>query len=412
MKVTKGNTNLKIPPGAPSKDSWRYGIGIPFQLTSSKAAIFCNFHLEYAPTYDVEAGTDLIIFDDISNISAENAIPINRNHEEVNPNTGKLSIMVKYPIMGGFVPVDAKAADGSAHPHAGTGFGVSQVVPLDSEEYLYDFTYRFFELYQFAYDGKEFQVLSKERTISGNYPELNPGLKSAIPDGNDLLFACNDITKGVGVSRWKQNGTDWYKDSFSPVNDLDNIEPSVIRDIDGALLFSSRIGDDIRIWRSDDNAETWKRIINKKGLRSNSPVTINQAADGTPYIVSNLSQQLVDETRRIYESGSENNGREILGIWPLNVKRTDLLPVIVARDCKDEFGTPPGGSSWVCDHPSGATIRLSDGKWHSIIVYRMLELAEIQRWWLRSGIETPAPQTGCYVEEIHSTDKAIPAWNF
>ena len=77
MKVTKGNTNLKIPPSALSKDIWRYGIGIPFQLTSSRAAFFCNSHIEYAPTYDVEAGTDLIIFDDISNISAKNAIPIN-----------------------------------------------------------------------------------------------------------------------------------------------------------------------------------------------------------------------------------------------------------------------------------------------------------------------------------------------
>jgi hypothetical protein len=280
--------------------------------------------------------------------------------------------MVKYPVVGGFVPVGAKAADGSPHPHAGTGFGVSDVVPIDAETHLYDFTYRMLELYQFAYDGKDFQVLNNERINSGNYPELNPGLKSAIPDGNDLLFACNDITKGVGVSRWKHNGTGWYKDSFSPVNDLDNIEPSLIRDVDDALLFSSRIGDDIQIWRSEDDAETWKRIISRKGLRSNSPVTINQAADGTPYIASNLSQQLVDETRKIYESGSENNGREILGIWPLNDKRTDFMPIIIARDCRDEFGAPPGGSSWVCDHPSGATIKLSDGKWHSILVYRML----------------------------------------
>ena len=99
-------------------------------------------------------------------------------------------------------------------------------------------------------------------------------------------------------------------------------------------------------------------------------------------------------------------------MWPLNDTRTDLMPVLVARDCRGEYGAPPGGSSWVCDHPSGATIRLADGKWHSIIVYRMLELAEIQRWWLRSGIEAPTPQTGCYVEEVHSTDSAIPAWNF
>ena len=82
--------------------------------------------------------------------------------------------MVKYPVAGGFVPVDAKTADGSAHPHSGTGFGVSEVVPIDSETHLYDFTYRMLELYQFAYDGQDFQVLSREGIISGNYPELNP----------------------------------------------------------------------------------------------------------------------------------------------------------------------------------------------------------------------------------------------
>jgi hypothetical protein len=401
MNVTKGNVDIKVPPDAHSKEIWRYGIGIPFQLTSSKGAIFCNIHLEYGATYDFEAGTDLIIFDDISNISSKEAIPINRNHEEINPNTGKLSIMVKYPVIGGFVPRDAKLTDKSPHPHAGTGFGISEVVPFDAKTYQMDFTYRFQELFQFAYNGKDFHILDKERIISGKFPGLNPGLTSAIPDGEDLLFASTDSTKGVGVARWKHNAKGWYNHSFSPVTIQDTHEPSLIRDLDGALLFTTRIGDDIQIWRSYDDALTWKQIINKKGVRSNSPVTLNQAVDGTPYVASDISQEIINDS-----------AREILGIWPLNAKRTGLKPVIIARDCRVEFGSPPGGSSWVCDHPSAATIKLSDGKWHNILAYRILELAEIQRWWLRRGTETPTPQTGCYIEEVYSTGKVIPTWNF
>ena len=229
MNVTKGNVDLKVPPGAPSKEVWRYGIGIPFQLTSSKGSLFCNIHLEYGPTYDFEVGTDLIIFDDISKISSNEAIPISRNHEEINPNTRKSCIMVKYPIRGGFVPRDAKLTDGSTHPHAGTGFGISLVIPFDAKTYQMDFTYTFLKLFQFAYNGKDFQVLNKERIIGGKFPGLNPGLTSAIPDGDDLLFACNDISKGVGVSRWKHNAKGWYKHSFSPVNNQATHEPGETR---------------------------------------------------------------------------------------------------------------------------------------------------------------------------------------
>ena len=155
------------------------------------------------------------------------------------------------------------------------------------------------------------------------------------------------------------------------------------------------------LWRSCDAAETWNAIVVKRGAKSNSPVAINQTVDGTPYVVSDIPQKIID-----------GSAREVLGIWPLNEKRTDFEPVIIARNCRDEFGSPPGGSTWVCDHPSAATMRLSDGKWHNILAYHILELAEIQRWWHRKGAQTPTPQTGCYVEEVHSPGEAIPAWNF
>ena len=82
--------------------------------------------MEYAPGTDFEVGTDMILLSDLSQLSAANALPVSRNHEEIKPNSGRPSensVMVKYWIRGGFVPLGAKRQDGSSHPHAGTGFG-------------------------------------------------------------------------------------------------------------------------------------------------------------------------------------------------------------------------------------------------------------------------------------------------
>ena len=52
---------------------------------------------------------------------------------------------------------------------------------------------------------------------------------------------------------------------------------------------------------------------------------------GTPFVVSSIAQ---------YADGSD---RETLGLWPLNATLTGLEPVLIARDCRDDFGSPPGG---------------------------------------------------------------------
>jgi hypothetical protein len=42
-------------------------------------------------------------------------------------------------------------------------------------------------------------------------------------------------------------------------------EPSLVRDVDGSLLFSARSAGeahfDVAVWRSADNGETWELII-------------------------------------------------------------------------------------------------------------------------------------------------------
>ena len=57
------------------------------------------------------------------------------------------------------------------------------------------------------------------------------------------------------------------------------------------------------------------------------------------------------------------------------------------------------------DHPSAAVLRLADGEWHGVVVYRVLNSAEHQ------GAE-PAPQTGCYLEEVVSDGPVFAPWRF
>ncbi len=203
-----------IPPTQPEGDTWRYGLGLPFQVAAGKVGLFCGIRGKRG--HDFEAGTDVILFSDLSQIQAEGAIPISRNHNEKNPNSSPAaapSIMVKYPVRGGFVPAGAKLEDGSPHPHAGTGFGICQAIAwTEDQESVYpgEQMYEYVELYQLAYDDGGFRLTETERIP---YDELfegavlaNPGLTNAIADGEDLLFTMGSGIEGgsfSGLTRWR-----------------------------------------------------------------------------------------------------------------------------------------------------------------------------------------------------------------
>ena len=102
-----------------------------------------------------------------------------------------------------------------------------------------------------------------------------------------------------GVSRWQRLDSRWQPVEFVPVvrsreaadpqvvygqrMPVLPMEPSLIRDVDGALLLSARgVYDEadehaIRVWRSTDG-QTWDLVIDIPEVRGQAPVTINQAA--------------------------------------------------------------------------------------------------------------------------------------
>ena len=437
-------------PEAPADKIWLYQLALPFQVSATKAGVFVNVREGLAQGVDFEAGNDILIFGSLDEIPTAKPIVTSRNEILPNPNTvppGKPSTMVKFPVRGGFVPHGAKRADGTPHPHAGTGFGFSimqawQTIvpgppPYRQLSYQGAESYLVWDLQQYSYDGQTFRVKSEHIPIGDILPGWsipNGGVTNAIPDGDDMLIAMlgKEIVKpggdpnsrriGAGVMRMRRDAGKWRAVSIDIVPGTQYLsEPSVIRDIDGRLLFSGRGGrtdqrtNDVQVWRSDKNDRNWEKIIDVKDIIV-TPVSLNQAADGTPYLAAGLNNitpgpndPLTIAAKKAGTPVAVGKGsRSTLCIWPLNADRNGLEKPIVVKDCRAEFGPPPGNSNWTwrADHPSGMALRLADGKWHTLLGVRVQDYREIKE------AMPPTPQTGMYVHEILTRGQPRPVWKF
>ena len=430
-QITRGLVDLVAPNDG---DSFRYGLGFPLQVGPRQAALLCNLRTEQMPTGDFENGVDVLLFNDIDEISRSIAVPITRNERTTDPENRAPRIVIKYPIVGGFVPHGARRADGLAHPHAGTGFGVSEALDFPMQP---DGSYskadktksmvRRAVVHQFSFDGR---IFTAHEDRAGDdllaVPESDwtvyvNGLHTAIADGDDLLYPacatmgdaalCYPTPTAAGVCRWQFREDRWQLSDFEPVAlsrqadqprilydepvELAAAEPSLVRDHDGSLLFTARMcGDEeedhvIRVWRSKDGGKSWSVVIDQSQARGQAPITINRASDGTLYLAANAL-------------GRE---RDLLCLWPLNEQRTGLMDRLEIRDALAEFGPPPTGPVWFMDHPTAVTLRLADGEWHHVLIYRLMDRGE------HAGAAPPA-QTGMYVEEVKSSGPAIPEWLF
>ena len=433
IQVTRGPADRVVPPDG---DGYRYGHGFVFQAAPRLAGMLCNLRTEGFPVGDFEAGMDMIVFERLSDIPTAEAIPLTRNEPYVAEKTGERRIVIKYCTKGGFVPRGALRPDGSPHPHAGTGFVIGEALdfPLKREGY-YDKAeknrgmIRKTEINHFALDGSRLRVVKTEarspsgplRAPASEWAIFAPGMRMAIPDGDDLLFAVQ-ATKGdvsdyhcepaaAGITRWRRLNGLWRPVSFVPVAfnrpaekpvivqgremSLAVAEGTLVRDTDGSLLFSVRSAYSefenhvIRVWRSTDTGKSWKLAFEIPKIRGQAPVTLNRATDGTPYLVGNLL-------------GHE---RDWLVLWPLNNKRTGLLEPVTVRNALKDFGPPPSGKIWWVDHANAGVVRLADGGWRNLLSYRIMDRGE------HSG-KAPPRETGCYVEEVVSAGTPAAAWRF
>ena len=428
IRVTRGAADLVKP--AQGSDL-RYGLGCAFQVSPDQAGLIANLRTQGFQVGDFEAGVDVVLFDRIDAISAEGAKPLTRTSKYADRKTGEWRVAIKYWASGGFIPLGARRPDGDPHPHAGTGFLVCEVNDIAMKGSGYYGYYqksekdkvRTTEVLHLAYDGSELRLVETEartaanplRAAGSDWTVTAPGLQMAVPDGDDLLYACDGSAgpgrRASGVSRWRRLEGRWQLISWVPIAftripkeprrtwcgepiALNAFEPSLIRDTDGALLFTLRTSGSevedhiIRVWRSTDT-HTWELAIEVPRGRGQGPVTLNQAADGTPYLAAN-------------RLGHE---RDWLALWPLTQDRTGLEEPITIRNALKQFGPPPSGKVWFMDSPMAQTVHLADHRWHNLLSYRIMDRGE------HSGL-SPAPQSGLYVEEVISAGPAIPCWNF
>lgn len=429
ITVTRRPRMLCAVPTQSSGHQWVYQMARVFQLSPTEIGLMVNIRWCAIRPVDIEVGNDMVILDRLDCIEPKANMPLNRGEIGKHPRTGEPLLLSRYPLAGGFVPFGVSRIDGTPHPNAGTGFAMSHVIgyPVDDAGNvtvygLWDVPeverYFMIELQQYRYDGIRFSVEKTElfapKALLPGWEFTSMPLGNCVPDGDDLLGglvgkpAGSHEASGSGLARWQRRDDRWQLAAFTPVTGPDGaFEPSLVRDTDGSLLFTARGGasiesesgeeanmisteNDIRVWRSIDSGTCWELTVHARHVRAGTPVTINQALDGTIYIAGNPYRETDSHGQR--QPSIEM--RETLCLWPLAPNRRSLLESVVARDCNTDFGVPPYGSIWRADHPVGFNVRLADNQWHHLLSYRVLEQNECVS-------DAPATvYTGTYLEEI------------
>jgi hypothetical protein len=416
LSMTHSGPRLRVPADARPDYDLRYGLGHIWQLSPTQIAVQANRRPAGVPVVDLEDGGDLFVIERLEDLASTPAIPLLRNEASVHPRNGQAITLVRYPANGGFVPLGARLADGSPHPHAGTGFGLSIILgyPADNSvkrpEATADIVH-LWELQQYRFDGAEFHV--EQREILG-CDAVYPGahiwrqpLGQAIPDGEDLLAGIVSSVDGQrypGMFRWRRRDGAWRPVAHHPVPAPDHcVEPAIIRDLDGALLMSVRtndwwLADRLRVYRSTDTGQTWELWLDDELMRSHGPVILQQTLAGEPYLITNpLRRPCIDNHGRTCHSTWM---REDLHIFKLTEDRRHVQNPVHLFDARRSFGVARHDSAghvnfWYLDHPIAANVRLADGRWHTLVPFRVCELWEV------CTDASSTPYTGLWIEELH-----------
>ena len=423
----------------PDGGQWMYQSARCFQISPAEVGLMVNIRPGGAHVVDLAVGNDLLVLSSLDDVASAKRFVINRSAKYTCPEDGREFLLSMVWSKVAFVPVGARRADGSPHPHASTGFGCSHAVgyppafstrtpeaferwseyeptrgvenPLSPKALAVDpnpvcINY----VHQYRYDGSQFEVSRiDEIHVPGDHgfeeDEWEWGLRSGLPDGDDLLFPLvarrrDDGARVAGLGRWHSTTAGWRVAEFTPVPGAARAtEPTVERDRNGALYFTCRCenrlprAQSIVVWRSEDGGRTWEVVIDEPDLRAASPITINRATDGSLYVLANP----LDPVKR---------NRERLAVWPLSAEGDHLAARMEFLDTTREFGLFRGEYDWYADHPIGEVIRLADGAWHGVITHRGANRIEV------GSDLPPTPWTGTYLADVLSDGEPLPRWRF
>lgn len=442
------------PEGTPAGAEWRYGLGYPFQAARGVGAVLLHIHVEGTPYYGYNNGSDVVLFDTVTPGAPLATIVVARNEYNI-ATAGGMRMVLKSPAVGGFVPRDALKHDARPHPAAGTGFAF---VPCHEFEQIDEegFTWRdpdrldMVDLYSLAFDESGFRATQGGRflldgdstlNVGGGWSFLAAGLGTAIPDGDDLLMPLTAVRDGLascGVSRWVFDRGSWRPSAFSPTtppaaitddptrrrgaNANERIpwsEPSLVRGRDGSLIFCARGSDTfvdadgvehqhlVQLWKSSDGGRSWHVLSRTPGIRQIAPVTVHRTPGGSLFVVT--SPRIAGFT----ESPSTCRGRESLVLWQVDDQRGLHGEPVRVTDAFADFGPPFDSEDaevrncWLVDHPMSACLHLRDGRWHTLLTYRVVATPLY-----RSLALPPSPASGCHIAEVLDGREPRAEWTF
>lgn len=426
----------RAPWQAPPPQEWSYQLATAIQLDGQTAGVLAGLRVGNTPSVDFCAGTDLFPVRDWEWAQAVAPTAVRRGPEAPYPGCEQPGMFSSFPVRGGFVPLGARCCDGRAHPHAGTGFGILREHLYPPAEIKATHTEREPErrlgVQQYRWDGERFHAEEPEFFAAGEVDHIQGWcvdrhcMSTAIPDGQDLLSTLRAhrpgddfLERGVeGLARWRCCDGGWRLVDFTPVTEPGAaFEASLIRDLDGSLLLAARPWKHPHamrpghypspehhswLWRSRDGWR-WEQIMDLPYARSSTPITLNQAADGTPFILLNPYVERTSKGGR----GKSISYRETLQAVPLSADRRRLLDPIAVLDGNQAFGQPSGDALWNISLATAQTLRTADGRWRCMAFYRVIHHTENH-----SAATGLTPQSGTWVSEIVSDGAVVPQWGF
>lgn len=370
-----------------------YELGKLFQLDRSHLLLVASMREQGG--HDFCVGNDGFVFERLSDIAPEKAIPINRldPHYRLKGN-GAPAVQGRFPASGGFVPLGAKLADGKPHPAAGTGFlfsGALTFLPDRSNGHPQaGRADRTIEFLQLRWDGKSlrtgyralvdsFEGIGVGRVPLSNCLEQDKGFLCPFPadDGSHIVVVRFDWDG----RKWKSTaaGTPFGSAPEPPSTGQAYVyryletEPS-IHVAGGRYLLHTRGRDPKgRVYSSTGGLDYTPLFEHPNHT---VPQVMNQGLDGSLYIATNTGPGYL---------------RNPLLAFP--VEGTALGQPLVIHDERG-LRDPKGKQVPFVDHGVGGNFYV-EGRWRHLFLYRVCDLHETNG----DGL-APLPGTGLYLAEM------------
>jgi hypothetical protein len=374
-KIVEHGAVLTVPAGhiAGTTGNVTYELGFCVQLDATHCLLVAS--MDEQGGGDLCVGNDAFVFERLSDIQADRAIPVNRvdPHYKLKHSPG-YAFLAKFPSRMGFIPLGSKLEDGRDHPGAGTGFVLSGCLTKEEKQST-EAPEAPFELIQLRWDGQQLTVLPGVVVTELLGLELNgnAAITNALPMGESLLLPIG-IGDGIRMFQFDWNGGEWAAtkagESFITNHGREGLpgeelsfapgetEPS-LRKQGERYLINTRGADGIgRIYESTDGFNY--RLLSSRPNHT-VPQVLNQGLDGSLYVATNPGPGMVRNPLLAYPVSSDGSAEVSDEPFTLHDEqgiRGDDQPLIP-----------------FIDHSVSSNVLL-EGRWRHFNFFRVCDLTE------------------------------------